>query len=80
MPSHPTESMPAESSDNEQVVGEPTTAEIFEIAEHRRSRYERNSRSLPHLGDDPDWTPATIELPKPIANDVPQRWYDRFRR
>ena len=80
MPSQPTESMPAKSSDNEQVVGEPTTAQVFEIAEHRRSRYERNSRSLPHLGDDPDWTPATFELPKPIANDVPQRWYDRFRR
>jgi hypothetical protein len=72
--------MPVESSDNEQAVGEPATAEIVKIAEHRRSRYERNSRSLPHLGDDPDWTPATFEIPTPITDDVSQRWYDRFRR
>lgn len=66
--------MPVESSHNEQVVGEVPTAEVFKIAEHRRSRYERNSRSLRHLGDDPDWTPATFELLTPIADDVSQRW------
>lgn len=79
MPLHPTEPIPAEPSDNEQAVGEPATAEVIKIAEHRRSRYQRNSRALPHLGDDPDWTPATFELLTPIAHDAPQRWYDRFR-
>jgi hypothetical protein len=54
-------------------------ADVVDISSVRRSRYERNGRSLPHLGDDPDWTPATFELPSPV-NDEPQRWFDRFRR
>ena len=56
-----------------------TGADVVNLAAARRSRYERNGRSLPHLGDDPDWTPATFELPHPV-NEEPQRWFDRFRR
>jgi hypothetical protein len=58
--------------------GDETT--VVDISTFRASRYERNSRSLPHLGDDPNWTPATFELPRPIADDTPRRWFDRFRR
>ena len=54
-------------------------ADVVDIASVRKSRYERNGRSLPHLGDDPDWTPATFALPTPVTEE-PQRWFDRFRR
>ena len=80
MPSNPTEPTLVAQADDGQNTGHGPEAEIVEIAEFRRSRYERNSRSLPHLGDDPDWTPPTFELPSPIVDDGPQRWFDRFRR
>lgn len=54
-------------------------ADVVDIASVRRSRYERNGRALPHLGDDPDWTPATLALPSPVT-DEQRRWFDRFRR
>lgn len=53
--------------------------EVVEMASFRASRYERKSCSLPHLADDPDWTPATFDLLSPIANEAPKRWFDRFR-
>ena len=75
MPSIPNEpaarAFPDESGD--------TGGDVVDIAPFRRSRYQRNGRSLPHLGDDPDWTPATFERPRPV-NEEPQRWFDRFRR
>ena len=80
MPSHPTDPKIVVSDDDESAAETATEAEIVEIAEYRRSRYERNSRSLPHLGDDPDWTPPTFERPAPISDEGPQRWFDRFRR
>lgn len=80
MPSHPTDPMLVASSDDVQSHVNAEEAEIVELSKHRRSRYERNSRSLPHLGDDPDWTPSTFEQLIPIADDGPQRWFDRFRR
>lgn len=80
MPSHPTDPTVVVSSHDEPSPESDTEAEIVEIADYRRSRYERNSRSLPHLGDDPDWTPPTFERPTPILEDGPQRWFDRFRR
>ncbi|MGB5187662.1 MAG: hypothetical protein WBO84_11100 [Acidimicrobiia bacterium] len=80
MPSHPTDPTVVVSNPDDQVVEAEPEAEIVEIAGYRRSRYERNSRSLPHLGDDPDWTPPTFERPTPIADEGPQRWFDRFRR
>jgi len=80
MPSHPTDPTVVVSSHDEPSTETATEAEIVAIADYRRSRYERNSRSLPHLGDDPDWTPSTFERPTPISDDGPQRWFDRFRR
>lgn len=75
MPSKPTDQVRVAFLDE----GEAADADVVSITSARRSRYERNGRSLPHLGDDPDWTPATFELPSPV-NDEPQRWFDRFRR
>ncbi|MGB9359539.1 MAG: hypothetical protein WCC01_13390 [Acidimicrobiia bacterium] len=75
MPSNPTDPVGVAFSREE----EDTDSHVVNIASFRRSRYERNGRALPHLGDDPDWTPATFELPSPV-NDEPQRWFDRFRR
>jgi hypothetical protein len=80
MPSHPTEPTAVVSNDDDRIAEATAEAEIVEIAVYRRSRYERNSRSLPHLGDDPDWTPPTFERPTPISDEGPQRWFDRFRR
>jgi len=80
MPSHPTEPTAVVPNDDDQIAEATAEAEIVEIAVYRRSRYERNSRSLPHLGDDPDWTPPTFERPTPISDEGPQRWFDRFRR
>lgn len=80
MPSHPTEPTVAVSDHDDPASEVSTEAEVVPIAKYRRSRYERNSRSLPHLGDDPDWTPPTFELPTPISEEGPQRWFDRFRR
>jgi len=75
MPVEPTEQVHVAFPDEAEDAG----ADVVSIASVRRSRYERNGRALPHLGDDPDWTPATFELPSPV-NDEPQRWFDRFRR
>lgn len=80
MPSHSTDPTVVVSSHDEPSPKTTAEADIVEIAEFRRSRYERNSRSLPHLGDDPDWTPPTFERPSPISDEGPQRWFDRFRR
>jgi hypothetical protein len=80
MPSHPTEPTIVVSDNDEPATNASTEAEVVAISQYRRSRYERNSRSLPHLGDDPDWTPQTFELPTPISDEGPQRWFDRFRR
>ena len=80
MPSHPSEPTFVASSGEEQIHTNSADAEIVEFSKYRRSRYERNSRSLPHLGDDPDWTPSTFEQLTPISDDGPQRWFDRFRR
>ena len=80
MPAHPTEPTAVGSNHDDRIAEATAEAEIVEIAEYRRSRYERNSRSLPHLGDDPDWTPPTFERPTPISDEGPQRWFDRFRR
>lgn len=44
------------------------------------SRYERNSRGLPRLEDDPAWSPPTFEVTSPILDDASPRWFDRFRR
>jgi hypothetical protein len=80
MPYHPTDPTVVASDHDNRMPEARADAEIVEIAEFRRSRYERNSRSLPHLGDDPDWTPPTFERPTPISDEGPQRWFDRFRR
>lgn len=80
MPSNPTEPMRVVFPDDAGNADTATDADVVDIATHRRSRYERNSRVLPHLGDDPNWTPSTFELPKPVTDDGPQRWFDRFRR
>ena len=75
--------MPPETTESARVVVPDGTADsdadIIDIASLRRSRYERNGRALPHLGDDPDWTPSTFQLPTPV-HEEPQRWFDRFRR
>lgn len=78
MPSdHTTPSVPASGDEHS---GRPMAeAKIIDISSYRRSRYERNGRSLPHLGDDPDWTPTSFQLPTPIS-DEGHRWFDRFRR
>ncbi len=80
MPSDPTELVrlvfPADAGEADAA----TDAAVVNIAAHRKSRYERNSRALPHLGDDPNWTPSTFELPTPVADDGPERWFGRFRR
>lgn len=80
MSAHPTEPTAVASDPGHQTPEARAEAEIVEIAEFRRSRYERNSGSLPHLGDDPDWTPPTFERPTSISDEGPQRWFDRFRR
>lgn len=80
MPSHPTQPTFVVSDNDEPATDASTEAEVVALSQYRRSRYERNSRSLPHLGDDPDWTPQTSELPTPISGEGPQRWFDRFRR
>jgi hypothetical protein len=80
MPSDPTELAIDASIDDDLNTRTAAGADIVEIAGYRRSRYERNSRALPHLGDDPDWTPSTFDLPTPISDESPQRWFDRFRR
>jgi hypothetical protein len=80
MPSDHTEQSAAAGSRREDDGGPIVEAEVIEISSYRRSRYERNGRSLPHLGDDPDWTPTSFELPTPISDEGPQRWFDRFRR
>ena len=67
-------------SGSEPRGGRVAKAKVIDISSYRRSRYERNGRSLPHLGDDPDWTPTSFELPTPISDEGPQRWFDRFRR
>ena len=72
---------PAVEESGDEHSGRPIAeAEIIDISNYRRSRYERNGRSLPHLGDDPDWTPTSFQLPTPISDEGPQRWFDRFRR
>ncbi len=75
MPSKPTDQVHVAFPDEVK----DTDADVVSIASFRRSRSERNGRSLPLLGDDPDWTPATFELLSPV-NDEPQRCFDRFRR
>ncbi len=65
---------------SDDVAAADDNTNVVEIAPFRASRYERHSRSLPHLADDPDWTPATFDLPRPIVDDTPRRWFDRFRR
>lgn len=75
MPSTPIEPVPVVVPTE---VGD-ADADVVDIASVRKSRYERNGRSLPHLGDDPNWTPATFELLSPVTEE-PQRWFDRFRR
>ena len=76
MPSYPTEPVRVVFPDD----ADETDAAVVDIATHRKSRYERNSRALPHLGDDPNWTPSTFELLAPVTDDGSQRWFDRFRR
>lgn len=78
MSTYPTHPMVADPQVDD-VASVDDDTNIVEIASFRASRYERNSCSLPHLGDDPDWTPATFDLLSPIANDTPKRWFDRFR-
>lgn len=80
MSTHPTDPMAGISPERGIDNDADDETNVFEISEYRASRYERNSRSLPHLGDDPDWTPATFDLPSPIADDTPKRWFYRLRR
>jgi hypothetical protein len=80
MSTHPSDPMAGIPPGRGIVTDVEDEATVVDISEYRASRYERNSRSLPHLGDDPDWTPATFDLPSPIPDDTPKRWFHRLRR